>query len=95
MSSDAEPVLDELENLEEANENVGQTSEETATATSSRSSSRLGFLSSMTIYDTMLVASALSVSVAIVLMVMELSSFDGLFFQWRTTEAEVSPITLP
>ncbi len=58
-------------------------------------SSRLEFLKSMTVYDAMLVASALSIMLAILLMFIELTSFGGIFFQWRTTEAGFDSITPP
>lgn len=58
--------------------------------------SRLEFLKGMTVYDAMLVASALSIMLAILLMFIELTSFGGIFvFQWRTTEAGFDSITLP
>lgn len=105
MSSEAQPEFDDLDNIEEldqapdAVEEIGETSTEAApqetASTSTSSSSRLGFLSTLTIYDAMLIASALSISLAVVLMALELTSFGSLFFQWRTTEAEVNALTLP
>ena len=92
--SEAEPVLEELDGIDEAENTteVGTPSEESSSVSRS---SRAGMLSSLTIYDAMLIASALSISVAVVLMALELTSFGGLFYQWRTSEAEVNAITLP
>ena len=54
---------------------------------------RFGFLSKMTIFDTMLVTSAICITVACMLLVLELSTFsDGFFNQWRTGEAFVEPL---
>ena len=105
MSSEAHPEFDELENIEEldeaqdAIEEIGETSAEAVpeseNSPAATSSGRFSFLQSLSIYDAMLIASALSVSLAILLMALELTSFGSLFFQWRTTEAQVGPLTLP
>ena len=62
---------------------------------SSRGSSRRSFLKSLTIYDAMLIASAASILIACLLLMLELSSFGGPFFQWRTSEALVEALTPP
>lgn len=104
MSSEADPAIEELdeieENVQDVAEEIQDDIEEVGTTSAEQTgrtdrSSRFDFLKTLTIYDAMLIASAVSVSFAILLMFLELTSFGFPFFQWRTTEAEVAPITLP
>ncbi len=69
-----------------------RTSGDTSVATGN---SRFAFLKTLTVYDAMLIASALSISLAVVLMLLELTSFGGIFFQWRTGEAYAEPVNPP
>ena len=101
QAADAMDEIVEDEIVDDISEDTGasaETSQEAETVqeaetTPATRSNRLSFVKSMTIYDGMLVASALCVSLACVLLVLELTSFGGLFFQWRTTEAIVEPLT--
>lgn len=87
---EAEPLDDES--------TLGEVSEESregrAPTESVNGSSRFAFLQNMTIYDGMLVASAVCIGLSIVLLAMELLSF-GFGAPWRTSEALVAPITPP
>ena len=92
---EADEVLDEIVEDFQEEEVTAETSEEAKsnTATASGSKGQLAFFKGMTIYDAMLMASALSITVACILLFLELTSFGGLFFQWRTGEAFVEPLT--
>lgn len=57
-------------------------------------SSRLAWLSTMTVYDAMLLTSLITISLACLLMLTELFSFGFPFFQWRTG-APPEPLTPP
>ena len=61
----------------------------------SSGTSRFDFLKTLTVYDAMLIASAVSISLAVILMLLELTSFGGIFFQWRTGEAFAEPLNPP
>lgn len=99
--------LEAFESLDDAAEmdpvdEIGQTSAEAAepvqpapAAAAATEPRRRRFGSSLSIYDAMLIASAACILIACVLLVIELSSFGGPFFQWRTSEALVEPITPP
>ena len=100
------PEFEELEQMDEVVEQAAPASvvEETETESSdaptegqesSSASSRLDFLKTLSVYDAMLIASALSISLAVLLMFIELTSFGGIFFQWRTSEAYVEPLAPP
>lgn len=87
----ADEAIDDIaEDISE--EATGETSAEAATNALSSSEGRKSLLKNMTIYDAMLMASALSIALACGLMFLELTSFGGLFFQWRTGEAFVEPL---
>ena len=62
--------------------------------TSEESSSRFGWLSKLTIYDSLLLVALIAVSLACLLMATELLSF-GFSFPWRTSEALAEPLRLP
>lgn len=98
------PDFEEFSNVDEAvdapapatEEQVVEAAEETvSTREESTTTSRLEFLKTLTVYDAMLIASALSISIAILLMFLELTSFGGIFFQWRTSEAYAEPLAPP
>lgn len=101
---DAMESFDDIAEMDDVDE-IGDTSAEAAepvpaaAAANERPtprSNRLGFFKSLTIYDGMLIVSALSILIACLLLVLELSSFGGgLFYQWRTSEALVEPLTPP
>ncbi|MEM9411483.1 MAG: hypothetical protein AAGA30_10240 [Planctomycetota bacterium] len=93
MSAELDPI-EELE-VEEAMTDATETSTADAETDSNPRGGRLEILKSLSVYDGMLVASAVSISLACLLLVMELSTFDGLFFQWRTGEVEVKALTPP
>ena len=72
---------------------TAEVSEETVPAASDTSAnSRMLLLKSLTLYDSMLIASALCITLACALMALELTSFGSLFFQWRTGEAFVEAL---
>ena len=103
MSAEEFEELENLDGVEEATEDLSeqssnvQTSDQSSAAEASAesNSSRFGFLSSLTVYDAMLLTSLLAVSLASVLMLLELFSFGFPFFQWRTGEALVEPVRPP
>ena len=70
-------------------------SADTATTDDDDDSSRTGWLRSLTVYDAMLLTSLLAISLAGLLMLMELFSFGFPFFQWRTGEALIEPLRPP
>ena len=74
-----------VENEELMDDSVGQTSSEFDSAEKTKSKYE------MTVYDVMLLISLVCVSLAILLMLIELSSFGNLFsgFPWRTEEVLV------
>ena len=102
--------FEELETLEQVENAVEERAESSASAQTSSesesaneadstdqasSSTRLGWMSNLTVYDAMLLASLVTISLACVLMLMELFSFGFPFFQWRTSEAFVEPVRPP
>ncbi len=74
-----------IDNQEIRDDSVGKTSGEMASTEKTKSKY------AMTVYEVMLLISLVCVSLAIVLLLMELSTFGGLFsgFPWRTEEVLV------
>ena len=106
MSGEFENNLEELEeNFEDGFEAAEEIQEDPITETSQTETSqsarealtsdsgRRSLLKSLTVYDAMLIASTLSIALACMLLFLELTSFGGLFFWWRTGEAFVEPLT--
>ena len=92
-SAPEEPIVEEMEPMEVSDSS--DESQESGESSEASRGSRLSFLKTLTIYDAILVASALSIALACLLLFLEVTSFGGLFFQWRTGEALAEPLTPP
>lgn len=86
--------MDSIDEIGETSQPAAETMQPAGEEPSARSS-RFGFLKSLSIYEAMLIASAVAILIACTLLFFELSTFGGPFFQWRTSEAFVEPLTPP